>query len=69
MGLTNLVNSVKKDISNIKLFFDSIISCGEHVKGLILYPKKKLEIKMFPHTPQSYVKNLCEIMFDEIKKR
>ena len=69
MGLTSMVDSIKKDILNIKLFFDSVIACGEHGKDLIFYPREKMEIKLFPHTPTSIFSTYVKDMLNKIKKR
>ena len=69
MYLNLIINSAKKDISNAKSFFDNTISCGEHSIDLILYPIKKLNIKLFPHTLQSLFLTFVGDTFEKLKKR
>ena len=68
--LKKIIDGVSKDILNKKLFLDSTVACGENLKNLILYPQKKMEVKLFPHTPRSiflmYVKDMLNKI---IKKR
>ena len=63
-----IVEGFSKDIINRKLFLDSIVACGENLKNLILYPKKKMEIKLFPHTSSSAFLMYVKDMLNKIKK-
>ena len=62
-----IIDGFSKDILGIKSLLDSIVACGEHGKNLILYPKKKINIKLFPRTPSSVFFNVFQNLFN--KKR